>query len=125
MTAKERVEALMKELHLAQRVQAEEECAARLERQRQWRVVAGMAHDLLCQYNHTDGCSWMYEVDGTRGAADKMWECSGHQHWLYAAERCGEKFGMGPDAIEAMLRRVVEVRGAYPRVITILREGFR
>jgi hypothetical protein len=125
MTAKERVEELMQELQVAQRAQVAEELVARLDRQRSWRVVADMAHDLLCQYNHTDGCEWMYEVDRTRVDDDKMWEHSGHQRWLRAAEACGAKFGMGPAEIEAMLRLVVEVRVAYPRVVTMLREGFR
>jgi hypothetical protein len=37
------------------------------------RSAAKRAHDLLCQYNHTDGCSWGYEGDNWDGCAHSRW----------------------------------------------------
>jgi hypothetical protein len=36
--------------------------------------TAARAHDLLCPYNHTDGCSWGYE--------NGSWKSSEHSRWL-------------------------------------------
>ena len=38
------------------------------------KATAERAHDLLCPYNHTDGCSWGYE-----GAS---WQSDAHARWL-------------------------------------------
>ena len=44
--------------------------AARLE---PLKATAARAHDLLCPYNHTDGCSWGYEGDQWTGQAHNLW----------------------------------------------------
>lgn len=36
--------------------------------------TAARAHDLLCPYNHTDGCSWGYEGGS--------WQSDAHARWL-------------------------------------------
>ena len=38
------------------------------------KVTAERAHDLLCPYNHTDGCSWGYE--------NGSWQSDAHSRWL-------------------------------------------
>jgi len=35
--------------------------------------TAQRAHDLLCPYNHTDGCSWGYENGHWQGDAHSRW----------------------------------------------------
>lgn len=39
------------------------------------RPIATLAHELICQFNHTDGCGWLYEKDN--------WNASDHKRWLY------------------------------------------
>jgi hypothetical protein len=46
------------------------EAAERLE---PLKATAARAHDLLCPYNHTDGCSWGYEGDSWSGDAHSRW----------------------------------------------------
>ena len=36
--------------------------------------TAARAHDLLCPFNHTDGCSWEYEGGS--------WQSDAHTRWL-------------------------------------------
>ena len=38
------------------------------------KATATRAHDLLCPYNHTDGCAWGYEGDS--------WTSDAHSRWL-------------------------------------------
>ncbi len=38
------------------------------------KATAKRAHDLLCPFNHTDGCSWEYEGGS--------WSSSTHARWL-------------------------------------------
>jgi len=38
------------------------------------KATAERAHDLLCPFNHTDGCSWGYEGSN--------WKSSEHSRWL-------------------------------------------
>ena len=38
------------------------------------KATAERAHDLLCPYNHTDGCSWGYE--------NGSWQSDAHSRWL-------------------------------------------
>jgi hypothetical protein len=43
------------------------------ERQAPLRAIAQRAHDLLCGYNHMEGCGWAYEGDNWNGRAHKQW----------------------------------------------------
>lgn len=38
------------------------------------KTTAARAHDLLCPYNHTDGCGWEYEQGS--------WQSDAHSRWL-------------------------------------------
>ncbi len=42
-------------------------------------------HSLICNHNHTDGCSWFYEVEN--GVHD--WSCYAHQRYLTKAQAIG------------------------------------
>lgn len=48
----------------------ESEAAARME---PLKVLVKRAHDCLCRWNHTDGCSWGYEGDDWNGSAHRRW----------------------------------------------------
>lgn len=43
--------------------------------------IARELHENLCQWNHTDGCSWHYEVKNGK----HVWTERAHQKWLYKA----------------------------------------
>lgn len=44
--------------------------------------LAIVLHNKLCRYNHTDACSWFYEVQGF----DHSWHASGHSPWVKKAD---------------------------------------
>ncbi len=45
-------------------------------------LLAVQLHDKFCRWNHTDGCSWFYEVD------DKdTWAQSSHKEYLTKARK--------------------------------------
>ena len=51
-------------------------------------------HSSWCNYNHTDGCSWMYELD----TGKHLWSGSAHRRWLNKAQRILAEFpGMTSD----------------------------
>ncbi|MCC7173403.1 MAG: hypothetical protein IT459_23360 [Planctomycetes bacterium] len=54
-------------------------------RQLPLRAVAKAAHDLLCRWNHTDGCGWGYE-EGSDPNSDACWNGWAHKRWLSAVE---------------------------------------
>jgi len=49
--------------------------------------LAIMLHDEFCTYNHTDGCSWHYEIKC--GVHD--WSGHTHLNWLKRTESVAEK----------------------------------
>ncbi len=42
--------------------------------------IATHLHDAECTYNHTDGCSWLYE-----DRAQEVWFSDTHQRWVETA----------------------------------------
>lgn len=46
------------------------------------RALVVRAHNCLCQWNHTDGCSWGYEE-----SAPDPWRCDAHHRWLNHYDR--------------------------------------
>ena len=46
-------------------------------------LLAEQLHDRLCRHNHTDGCSWFYEIKG--GESD--WTAWAHDKYLAHAQR--------------------------------------
>jgi hypothetical protein len=51
--------------------------AEAVERRALLRALVKRAHDCLCGWNHTDGCSWGYEED-----RPNEWRCDAHSRWL-------------------------------------------
>ena len=43
--------------------------------------LAEELHSMQCSWNHTDGCSWHYEI--SKGVAD--WKAYAHTRWLHKA----------------------------------------
>lgn len=46
-------------------------------------LLAEQLHDRLCKFNHTDGCSWFYEVKGS----EPNWAAWAHDKYLAHAHR--------------------------------------
>ena len=46
-------------------------------------LLAEQLHDRLCKFNHTDGCSWFYEVKG----GEPNWTGWAHGKYLAHAQR--------------------------------------
>lgn len=64
---------------------AREEAADIAARRKPLRAIAKGAHDLLCRWNHTDGCGWGYE-EGSDPDSDACWSGHAHSRWLGAVE---------------------------------------
>jgi hypothetical protein len=69
------------------------------------KVLAEELHGMLCQWNHTDGCSWFYE------SKNKVADWSGHAHNQYLTKaqtlmlRC-KKEGIEPETVVSMFKLV-------------------
>lgn len=83
------------------------------------------AHDLLCSWNHCDGCSWGYEItDGEhnwQGWAHARWLCHYEQLLLGTGLRPGE--GLTPEALSQILDAVYALRSINPRALYYIRHG--
>lgn len=80
--------------------------------------VAERAHNLLCQWNHTDGCSWGYEDGGDK------WRGHAHSRWLEKIEQLTKKDGYRAaiplEKIVAILDVVEQAKKIHPDFIFIL-----
>ena len=89
-----------------------------LERQKPLRELAHRAHNLLCAYNHTDGCGYGYEGDDWTGHA--------HKRWLDKVEQCvagGDKFQRSTvEEFTAFLDGVAAIRQVCPKWRYIMQE---
>lgn len=82
------------------------------------------AHDLLCAWNHTDGCSWGYECRGGQHA----WGGWAHARWLQHYEGLVTRNNryvdpLTADELGAMLDGIEALRKTHPRAVTLLRHG--
>lgn len=82
------------------------------------------AHDLLCGWNHTDGCSWGYECRG----GEHAWNGWAHARWLkhYEGLVTRQSTYVAPltkDELSAMLDGIEVLRKTHPRAVTLLRNG--
>lgn len=73
---------------------------ARLATQTPEQRVASAFHSLFCHYNHTDGCSWLYEQ---KNHIDD-WNADTHISWLEKAEKFVDEMGANAaiEAVEAL-----------------------
>jgi hypothetical protein len=73
--------------------------------------LAIFMHDELCYRNHTDGCSWLYEIRG--GVHD--WSATEHVRWKKKAltllgveiRRAGASFPQYTTLSEAELKKII------------------
>jgi hypothetical protein len=83
---------------------------------------AVLAHDLFCCYNHTDGCSWLYEQsNGGRHDWGFGAEYSAHQRWLLDVERVCKDLKIGPTELHLILEYLAGAKKENPRAMEVLR----
>lgn len=89
------------------------------------KALAEKAHDILCRWNHTDGCGWGYEQDSKTGAPH--WDGWAHRRWLthIAAivnpDRYSREKPIPAETISALLDKVVELKQTHPDAIWLIR----
>lgn len=98
--------------------------AALNERRKPLRELAKRMHDLLCEYNHTDGCSWGYEGD----YGEDAWAEPTHKRWLAHAENlvlhgARDQSPITLQEIGAVLDAVEKLKAAHPRGLWLVRRG--
>jgi len=84
------------------------------------------AHDILCRWNHTDGCGWGYEVENY-GQRKHNWEAFAHRRWLEHYHKLinGDKYSnnkpVSIQTINKLLDFVEEIRKIDDSAVWILR----
>lgn len=83
------------------------------------------AHGILCSWNHTDGCSWGYEMTGDQ----HNWRGWAHARWL----RHWEELMLGtnernpwrctPDELTKTLDAIESLRKINPNGLYLIRQG--
>ena len=67
--------------------EAAEKAQAEIDNNDPLKQLAIRLHGILCKHNHTDGCSWYYEVKNER----HNWIGHEHQSWLKKAREVSTK----------------------------------
>lgn len=84
------------------------------------------AHNLLCQWEHTSGCGWHYEID-SNGIHHWVGQHSSHARWLAHYEKLLEKKNYGPqlttEKLSVILDHIEELKKLYPDVVYLFRHG--
>lgn len=84
------------------------------------KATAERAHDLLCPFNHTDGCSWGYEGNS--------WKSDAHSRWLRKIDALvnGTSYDK-PKAtlseINIVLDAVVDLKPKVKTALELIRRG--
>lgn len=98
--------------------------AAEIEALRPMRAAAKRAHDILCRYNHTDGCGWGYE-EGLD--AEKTWAASSHYYWLKSIREAMEGSNNRPplsiEKLNAILDAVEQIKKVHPDAVWLIAYG--
>lgn len=85
------------------------------------------AHDLLCCWNHTDGCGWGYEV--IRETGKHNWQGWAHARWLRHFEELllgknsKNSQPLSVEQLTKILDVVEELRKTNPLALHIIRHG--
>jgi hypothetical protein len=89
--------------------------------------LAAKAHNLLCQYNHTDGCGWGYEEDCKNKSP---WTCETHSRWLDKIDKIvngepSDSYSRGykpvsKELLECILDKVADIKAMDPEAWYIL-----
>lgn len=49
--------------------------------------IAELLHGIKCNYNHTDGCGWLYEQDYNKNNLAVLWAKNAHLSYLRMAKK--------------------------------------
>lgn len=115
-TKKEKLQDLVDEQKELEKEIADEESETIKKRQMEYRPLAIKAHDLFCTYNHTDGCSWEYEIIG----GEHMWSSDSHVRWLNKLEEAVTKHKLTIGGIDEVLTEYKKITG-IAKVLWVLR----
>lgn len=66
--------------------------------------LATALHESMCTWNHTDGCSWLYETSPS--FPTPTWESYAHKQYLIKARRAMQANGGSADGIVAIFKAV-------------------
>lgn len=132
MTDTTRIEELERELRkrqdearkVAETLEAAKAAAA-AERMEPLKALVERAHGCLCQWNHTDGCSWGYEQ-----SAKDPWNCQAHSRWLRHYDKLinGDSYSKPQATLEEVAEIIGAVEAIKPKVktaISLLRHGLQ
>ena len=119
-TTRDKLEMAKREVAELQKVLAAEERDEKAKRQEKYRELAVLAHRLLCQYNHTDGCGWGYEE-----SAEDPWGGYAHARWLDKVEDIitgSGKRGVGvtEDEFRAVLEGLDTLKQENPKMLVVM-----
>jgi hypothetical protein len=89
------------------------------------RELVERAHTCLCQWNHTDGCSWGYEQ-----SAKDPWGGQAHARWLRHYDKLinGDTYSKPQATLEEVVTIIEAVEAIKPKVrtaISLLRSGLQ
>ena len=81
------------------------------------RALVVRAHNCLCQWNHTDGCSWGYEEN-----SPDPWKCDAHHRWLNHYDRLlnGSSYEKPVATLEEVGTIIDAVEALKPKMRTAL-----
>jgi len=85
------------------------------------KATAQRMHDLLCPYNHTDGCSFDYEGNN--------WSANSHNEWLRKVQRLvvGDSYNKPKTnltEIKTILDAIEGIKKSIPTALDLIRRGF-
>lgn len=84
--------------------------------------LAIRAHDILCRWNHTDGCGWHYEIKGNCHHWTGTY--SAHARWLKAVEEWTQhqKYGttLTPEKLSELLDIIERAKAVHPDFLGIV-----
>ncbi|WP_421578624.1 hypothetical protein [Shinella sp. M31] len=119
------VRARSDEMRKATEALEDAKAAEAAERMEPLKALAERAHSCLCQWNHTDGCSWGYE----EGAKDP-WACDAHTRWLRHYDKIinGDRYSKPKatlEEVETILHAVEAIKPKVKTAISLLRNGLQ
>lgn len=119
------VQARNSELRKAVKALEEAKAAEAAERMEPLKALTIRAHDCLCQWNHTDGCSWGYEE-----SAKDPWACDAHSRWLryYDTLINGDSYSKPKatlEEIEVIIGAVEQIKPKVKTAVSLLRGGLQ
>ncbi len=118
---KERLARLKKEREALEIELSTAEQESRLTAAMPFMHVAVQAHDLLCQYNHTDGCGWGYEtVNGQHNWGLDGQGYSAHRKWLENVMEVCRELNISHQELGKALEGLALLKKDCPQVMRVI-----